>query len=922
MSKESRRPAPVLGAILLLALAIRLWGLTVQSLWYDEGFSVHLAGQSWGKILFGELNLPPLYHLLLGLWIRLAGYGEFAVRYLSVWWGLLIVALGGLLATRLVGRRAGAFTALLLAVSPIEVWYAQETRMYAMLGALTLVSSCLLARLLASPLADWRGDKGGDRRRWLLYALANIAAIYTHYYAALVLAAQAVWVLLYLCRSRDPKVARAWLLAQAALVVALLPWLPVLWGQWRAANTTYWPGRLNLQFVARNTALGFAGAGLTVSNEVALRLAIAILALAALGSLVGLARPSQRWGTLALVLLVIVPFAIFYLLVRDRPKFSPRYLLPIVPPLLALAAQPLAALWPQGRRWHEWGRMGLALLLAAGVALSSARVATAAVRDTSVGRDDLRGAAAYLSEAVGGNEAVVLLSGHLEPAFTYYYHRSNCYPIPPHYTPSPSVDDVLTPAILADLNRILEGRQGVWFVLWQDDVVDPNGLVLTAFDLVATQVPVPAGFRGLRLRHYVFPAGTRLPEDIFRRNPLNAAIGGGEILLRGCTLPSAPVPAGGEATFTLLWDATAAIHDEYGLSLRVFDEQGEQRGGADSRLAGFMYPTTRWRPGLVVGSHRVRLPIDLPPGDYEVRAVVYRQSDGANWTVPLGRFQVGRALHQPAPGELDIQHPLNLSLGEFELLGYGLFPEQATLGQTVHLTVFLRARERPRSRSQLSLWLAGQLWQRFALPESTAAMEPGDVFALQYPLTVPREAPAGQQPLAMALGTADGQPTGSPQVLGRLDVAATQHLFDVPASIQSPQHFTLGDGVRFLGYDLQGGSLRAGEALHLTLYWQCLRPMDTSYTVFTHVLDSQSKVWGQVDRIPLGEARPTTGWLPGEVFVDSYEIPVRADAPPGTYAVEVGMYDAATGVRLAVRDEQGRAMADDRVLLTTLELGR
>ena len=920
LSKESRRSVVALGATLVLAFATRLWGLTAQSLWYDEGLSVRTALLSWDRILTAGFDHPPLYHLLLGAWVRLAGYGEFAVRYLSVWWGLLIVALGGVLATRLVDRRAGAFAALFLAVSPIEVWYAQETRMYAMLGALSLASSYLLARLLAAPASgNGRDERGG----WLAYALVNIASVYTHYYAALVLAAQAVWVALHGVKWGDWKAVRGWLLAQAALVAALLPWLPVLWGQWRAANTTYWPGQLNLPFVAQNTVLGFAGAGLTVSNEGALRLAVAILALAALGLAMGLAQPSRRWGTLALVLLVIVPFAIFYLLVRDRPKFSPRYLLAIVPPLLALAAEPLAELWPKApRRWYGLAGAGLALLVAAGVALSSARIATAAARDTSIGRDDLRGAAAYLSQAVGGDEAVILLSGHLEPAFTYYYHRSNCYPIPPHYTPSPSVDDVLTPGILTDLNRALDGRRGVWLVLWQDEVVDPNSLVLTALDLAATQVPVPVSFRGLRLRHYVFPAGTRLSEGLFARSPLNAAIGGGEIILRGCTLPSTPVPAGGEATFTLLWEATAAIHDEYGLSLRVFDEQGEQRSTADSRPAGFMYPTTRWRPGLVVGSHRVRLPIDLPPGDYQVRAVVYRRSDGSNWTVPLGRFQVGRALRQPAPAELKIQHPLSLPLGEYELLGYGLFPEQATLGQTVHLTLFLRARERPRGRLQLSLWLGGQPWQRFALPASSAAMEPGDVFALQYPLVVPRETPAGPQPLAVAVEAADGQPAAASQVLGQLDVVVTQHLLEVPAGIRNPQHFTLGDGVRFLGYDLQGGSLRPGEALHLTLYWQCLRPMDTSYTVFTHVLDRQSKVWGQVDRIPLGEARPTTGWLPGEVLVDSYEIPLRSDAPPGTYAIEVGMYDATTGVRLAVRDEQGRAMADDRILLTTLELGR
>ena len=60
--------------------------------------------------------------------------------------------------------------------------------------------------------------------------------------------------------------------------------------------------------------------------------------------------------------------------------------------------------------------------------------------------------------------------------------------------------------------------------------------------------------------------------------------------------------------------------------------------------------------------------------------------------------------------------------------------------------------------------------------------------------------------------------------------------------------------------------------------------------------------------------RPTTGWLPGEVIVDKYEIPVRPDAPPGEYVIEIGMYNAETMQRLRAFDEEGARIPDDGIL--------
>jgi uncharacterized membrane protein len=140
--------------------------------------------------------------------------------------------------------------------------------------------------------------------------------------------------------------------------------------------------------------------------------------------------------------------------------------------------------------------------------------------------------------------------------------------------------------------------------------------------------------------------------------------------------------------------------------------------------------------------------------------------------------------------------------------------------------------------------------------------------------------------------------------------------FTVP-EIEHPMEATLGDQVRFLGYDLSPPPYKRGETLHLTLYWQAMSRMDVSYTVFVHLLDKNEMIGGQWDSVPSGGLLPTTSWLEGEVITDEYEVPIRVGAPPGEYLIEIGMYDAHTGERLEVKEK-----LDDRVLLEEIQVPR
>jgi hypothetical protein len=140
----------------------------------------------------------------------------------------------------------------------------------------------------------------------------------------------------------------------------------------------------------------------------------------------------------------------------------------------------------------------------------------------------------------------------------------------------------------------------------------------------------------------------------------------------------------------------------------------------------------------------------------------------------------------------------------------------------------------------------------------------------------------------------------------------------------TPVSANLGDKVELAGYRLttdaaspQSGILTTAPntALRLTLYWHVLAPMEISYTVFTHLLDTNGQLWAQKDNLPVRGSYPTTDWRVGETIVDKYDIVIPPAASAGQYELEVGLYDVTTGQRLPLLDKTGQRQ-DERVLLS------
>ena len=147
-----RSPSPrgyvfVVTGIVLLSAGLRMLRLLDQSIWYDEAFDVLYAQKPLSGILNAAKRdtMPPLHYVLLHLWMQV-GDQELVARLFPVYMGVLATAAVYPIGSRLLGPEVGLGGALLTAVSPFQVYYAREVRMYSQMLLLALVSVLFLLR--------------------------------------------------------------------------------------------------------------------------------------------------------------------------------------------------------------------------------------------------------------------------------------------------------------------------------------------------------------------------------------------------------------------------------------------------------------------------------------------------------------------------------------------------------------------------------------------------------------------------------------------------------------------------------------------------------------------------------------------------------------------------------------------------------
>ncbi|MGC8836827.1 MAG: glycosyltransferase family 39 protein [Anaerolineae bacterium] len=922
-------------ALCLLAFALRMYRLEAQSLWYDEGVTAYLATLSLPDLTAWTADdiQPPLYYYAVWGWVRLAGAGEFALRFPSAFAGVLLVPCLAWVGRRVAGSRgAGLLAALLGAVSPLHLWYAQEARNYTWVTLLCLAASGLFWACL-------REGRARAWRAWLPYVALMGAAVYTHYFAFFVLAFHACFALAWGLAGRrgDARVvpatfARAGQLWQAlgavaAVVAIYLPWLPFLVQRWHE-DTSYWPGTLKLDEAARKVALAFLG-GESILEAEGMRLLTPYLAVLALAAGIWAWRAARgrgdAWGLGFSLLYGAVPVALLLGLAYRVPKFNPRYAMVASPGALLLLAGAAAG---KGRAPGEgWARAvaaaGLAFVL--GVAGYADRNLYA---DPAFTKPDFRGVAQFVREHAAPDEAILLVSGHMAPVWDVYWPGSRRVPIPPL-----RILDARHPLgweAAESVNRATAGKRGAWLVLWQDEVVDPTGVVAYMLERWGEPLPVGRTFWHVGLRHYALPEGFAVPLEPAIQHPVAVDFGGRLEFLGWDQERPGHVAA--------YWRAKEALSADWTVALTLRDAEGLAWGREDRRPTAFTYPAFRWEVGRVVLA-QYALPAEpgTPPGPYSLCLKVYADEapDGldvldaagapAGKEACVGPMEVGPEAGALAPERLPIPTPARADVGGLRFLGAGLEPASAQGGAFVEASLFWQVQGRP--EPGLALRLAWEQGGR-VLAEETRPLAgpgrevgdwpPGHAFRTRHRVRVPLQAQEGEVRL-QAWVEQGGQPlTPAPLDLGAVRVLPTARVF-APPSPQVPLRVRFGEGILLLGADLHQGPARPGGVLTVTLYWQAVGEMDRSYTAFVHLLGPDGRVRAGVDRVPGGGARPTNTWFPPEVVAEEYALQIPDEA--GVYSLEMGWYDAERpGMpRLPAVDEDGQTLGD-RALLGPVEV--
>jgi len=332
-----------LAALTLLAALLRFATLDLQSFWYDEAFTpVHVLHGGLGATLRAVShteNTPPLWYVLIWGWSRVWGTGEVALRSLSALAGVATVPVAWGIGRELAGRRAALFTAALVAVNPLFVWYSQEARAYALFTLLAALSVLCFLRVLREP----------STRGLAAFALSGALALLTHYFAVFLLIPMCVWLLVSGHRERRYAV----LVAVGSVGVVGVALIPLIVAQ--GGHGTQWIGRWalssRLQAIPQYYLTGYSGAPLGHGVE----LLVALLLLAGIGyGLWSVLEPREERGALIALLLSACGVLIPVLLVALGADYlAPRNLVAAMIPLSALIAVVTVA--------NRTGRVGIGI---------------------------------------------------------------------------------------------------------------------------------------------------------------------------------------------------------------------------------------------------------------------------------------------------------------------------------------------------------------------------------------------------------------------------------------------------------------------------------------------------------------------------------------------------------------------------------
>ena len=515
--------------ITLIGGGLRVVFLDRNGLWLDETFSVWLANHSVGEMLPWLVKIdqhPPLYYLLLHYWIALTGDTPYNLRLLSVLFGVGTIPVIYLIGKRLSGAVVGLAAAVFLALSPFNLYYAQEARMYTLLTFNAAVAIYALVRLLTDSrsvkpigsqfreyLHAWRTlgpvepdpkteFSYGDETRhqtgwrawifrhrwspiqtvetdlaWVVYIVFSAATLLTHNTAVLFALAVNIFVIglmLYqrLKQSGSPPALQApswgnWLKAQLGIFLLWSPWIMAFIQQASRVDREFWIPAPDWDTVTRTLRY-------LLNNLVPNQSSPVMMGILGAGLFLGLVYYRKKLSIFVLLAaLFAIPFVGELMVSVRRPIFFDRTLIWITIPLFLLLAAGLAQL-----------RFRLLMILVLGI-LGTNYLFSAVDYFRVVQKEDWDTAAGYVANFAQQDDLVLFNSNFVEVPFDYYFKAyEDLYSIqvekqgvPLDLFESGILEPKMTAGDIPQLMSLVSGHDRVWLVYSHNSYTDPLGLV-------------------------------------------------------------------------------------------------------------------------------------------------------------------------------------------------------------------------------------------------------------------------------------------------------------------------------------------------------------------------------------------------------------------------------------------------------------
>lgn len=240
---------PIIAGVVFMILSC----INIQSsIWFDESYSAYLTRGSFSDIWkLTSIDVhPPLFYFALKIWSSIFGTDDFAMRFMSVFFGMIAIVFIFHLVRRWFGVRAASLSTLLLSITPVFIRFGQEMRMYTMVFAIIAAATLFLTlaldttKLALKKDADQKANKKLARIYWIVYAVLVSVGMWTHYFTAFAWIAQLIFIFRYFGGFKtvwkERTIRKNLILTYVVAVALYIPWIPGFFAQAMDVSGGFW----------------------------------------------------------------------------------------------------------------------------------------------------------------------------------------------------------------------------------------------------------------------------------------------------------------------------------------------------------------------------------------------------------------------------------------------------------------------------------------------------------------------------------------------------------------------------------------------------------------------------------------------------------------------------------------------------------